>query len=203
MTTRVRTTRDRLVRTEPFETFHRPQRSKPARVLGLLIRLRAELVVLTVGLTSWIWLDGRMPAWAAGVTLGGVVLVILVVPVSRRFVARRSWAVLTRHRLRTTFVERRVMNYSGNVPLLLWSRPSSVGERVLVLLRAGIDAHDLELAASFIAVSCVAADVRITPHRKLSALVLVEVIRRDPLNGPAIVSPLSRVAPAFHGASHA
>jgi hypothetical protein len=203
MNTRVRTAKDRLVRTEPFETFHRPQRSTPARVLGLLIRLRVELVVLAVGLACWVWLDTRLPAWAAGVTLGGIVLVILVVPGSRRFVTRRGWAVVTRHRLRTTFVERRVMNYSGNVPLLLWSRPSPVGERVLVLLRAGIDAHDLELAASFIAVSCVASDVRITPHRKVSALVLVEVVRRDPLTGPSVVSPLTRVVPAQRGASHA
>jgi hypothetical protein len=203
MSTRVRSTRDRLIRNEPFETFHRPQRSRPARVLGLLIRLRAELFLLAVVLTCWFWLVDRMPAWAAGMIFGGVALAVLLWPGSRRYVTRRGWAVMTRHRLRTTFVERRVMNYSGNVPLLLWSRPSVVGEQVLVVLRAGIDAHDLELAASFIAVSCLASDVRITPHRRLSAFVLVEVIRRDPLTGPAVVSPLTRVAPAFHGAGHA
>ncbi|GAA1864803.1 hypothetical protein GCM10009836_51410 [Pseudonocardia ailaonensis] len=203
MSTRVRSTRDRLIRTEPFETFHRPQRSRPARILGLLIRLRAELLVLALALTCWVWLVNRMPTWAAGTVLGAAVLVVLLWPGSRRYVLRRGWAVMTRHRIRTTFVERRVMNYSGNVPLLLWARPSAAGEQVLVLLRAGIDAHDLELAASFIAVSCVASDVRITPHRRLSAFVLIEVIRRDPLTGPAVVSPLTRVAPAFHGAGHA
>jgi hypothetical protein len=161
------------------------------------------LFLLAVVLTCWFWLVDRMPAWAAGMIFGGVALAVLLWPGSRRYVTRRGWAVMTRHRLRTTFVERRVMNYSGNVPLLLWSRPSVVGEQVLVVLRAGIDAHDLELAASFIAVSCLASDVRITPHRRLSAFVLVEVIRRDPLTGPAVVSPLTRVAPAFHGAGHA
>lgn len=40
----VRTSRDRLTRTEPFQVFTCPQRSWPARLLGLAIRLRAEAV---------------------------------------------------------------------------------------------------------------------------------------------------------------
>lgn len=36
------------------------------------------------------------------------------------------------------------MNYTGNLPVLLWSRPIPVGERVWLLLRAGINLRDVE-----------------------------------------------------------
>ncbi len=38
-----RTSTDRNTRSEPFEVFTRPQRSVPARLVGLLIRCRAEI----------------------------------------------------------------------------------------------------------------------------------------------------------------
>jgi hypothetical protein len=198
---------DRLVRSEPFEVFTRPQRALPARLLGLAIRWRAEILVLAVLLTAWVWLTERMPTWAAGTTLGGVVLVLMFWPTSRRYLVHRGYAVMVRHRLRSTFVERRVMNYSGNLPLLLWARPTPVGERVWVLLRAGIDPHDIELAASYYAVSGWARDARVVPNQRLAAIVVVEIVRRDPLTGPAVVSPLSRAhlvpVPPLEEAGHA
>jgi hypothetical protein len=203
----VRSHSDRLVRSEPFEVFTRPQRSLPARLLGLVIRWRAEILILAVLLTAWVWLVERMPNWAAGTTLGGVVLVLIVWPASRRYLVHRGYAVMVRHRLRSTFVERRVMNYSGNLPLLLWARPTPVGEKVWVLLRAGIDPHDIELAASYYAVSGWARDARVVPNQRLAAIVVVEIVRRDPLTGPAVVSPLSRThlvpVPPLEEARHA
>lgn len=206
----VRTSRDRLTRTEPFEVFTRPQRSWPARLLGLTVRLRAEIAVTVAVLTVWLWLRDRIAAWTApavapepaaaaeqlrsaslvaGLVLLGLVLVVLAVPVTRRFVVRRCFAVMTRHRFRATCIERRIMNVSGNVPLLLWCRPTPVGERLWVLLRAGIDAGEVERNLSHAASACWASDARAAAHRKVSALVVVDILRRDPLRGPAHTSP--------------
>lgn len=201
---------DRLARSEPFEMFRRPQRSLPARILGLVIRLRAELLVLLVAVWVWVWLVHRMPTWTAGVVVGVPAVGVALWAPGRRFVTRRGLAVVTRHRLRAVFVECRVMNFSGNSPLLFWSRPTAVGERVWVWLRAGIDLRDVELRLSHIAVGCVGVDARVAPHRLTAALVVVEVIRRDPLSGPAVVSPITaarsarfRPIPAIGGDRHA
>lgn len=185
----VRTSGDRLTRSEPFEVFTRPQRSLPARIVGLIIRLRAELLVATLAVLAWVWLTDRMPAWVAGLVVGVLVLAAGAWPVSRRYLLRRCYAVMTRHRLRAVCVERRIMNYSGNVPVQLWARPTAVGERVWLLLRAGIDAGDIERNLSHIASACWGSDARVTAHRKVSALVLLDVIRRDPFTGAAVSSP--------------
>jgi hypothetical protein len=131
-----------MIRSEPFELITRPQRSKPALILGALIRWRAEILIATTLLVAWVWLTDRIPVWAAGTTLGVLTVGVLVWPTSRRYVIRRGYAVMLRHRLRSAFVERRVMNYSGNLPLVLWARPTPVGEKVWLLLRAGIDLRD-------------------------------------------------------------
>lgn len=218
----VRTNRERLTRSEPFEVFTRPQRSWPARVLGLAIRLRAELLVGVLLVALWAWLTARITAWLGALPIIGldgapvevagppfgwfvcaglavVVLALVGVPMSRRYLWFRALAVMTRHRLRAVCVERRVMNYSGNLPLLLWARPTPVGERVWLLLRAGIDAGDIEHNLSHIASACWAADARVTAHRKVTALVMLDVIRRDPLTGRALASPLGEPAAASTG----
>jgi len=188
----VRTSRERLSRSEPFEVFTRPQRSLPARIVGLVIRLRAELLIAAVAVAVWLWLTDRMPTWAASLILAALVLAVGIWPPSRRYVLHPGYAVMTRHRLRAVCVERRVMNYSGNVPLLLWCRPTAVGERVWVLLRAGIDAADIERNLSHIGSTCWAADARVTPHRRVAALVVIDVVRRDPLTGRPHTSPHAR-----------
>ncbi len=182
------------MRSEPFELLRRPQRTLPARILGLVIRLRAELLVATAAIWLWVWLVERMPAWTAAATIGVPALGVALWGPGRRYVCRRVFAVATRHRLRAVFVECRVMNFSGNLPLLLWCRPTPVGERVWLLLRAGIDLREIELRLSHIAVGCWATDARVSPHPWTAALTVVEVIRRDPLTGPAVPSPVA--APA-------
>jgi hypothetical protein len=186
-----RTSRERVARSEPFEVFTRPQRSQLARVAGLVVRLRAELTTAAVAVTVWLWLVARMAVEMAGLLVGLVLLAVAAWPVSRRYVVRRGYAVMTRHRIRATFVERRIMNYSGNVPVLLWARPIPAGERVWLLLRAGIDAHDIERILSYLGSACWGGDARLHPCGPMAALVTVDVIRRDPLAAD-IASPLGR-----------
>ena len=67
-----RTDADRFARSEGFEVFTRPQRSRPARLLGLAIRLRAEITAAILTITAWVWLTDRMPAWVAGLLLAAL-----------------------------------------------------------------------------------------------------------------------------------
>ena len=66
---------------------------------GIAWRWRTELLTLTA-LAAVFWrLDTWTSAIWAGVILGGLAAVVAAVPHSRRFITRRFWCVLARHRL--------------------------------------------------------------------------------------------------------
>ena len=184
--TRTRTS----ARTGVIEVFTRPEHSLIVRLLGLVVRLRAELTVLAVLLTARFWAWPKLEAWLGHATAliitSLLVLSVLVVPASRRYLNCRWWSVTTRHRMRACFVQTRTMTHHGKLPLLVWSRPSPVGEKVRVWLPAGLSVKDLERVTAEMAAACWASDVRVTPSRRQGALVLVDVIRRDPLTGGAL-----------------
>ena len=177
-------------RTGVVELFTYPQRHIAWRILGLVVRLRAELTVLAVLLAARFWLWPRLVEsighTAALLTTTALILGVLVVPASRRFLNRRWWSVTTRHRIRACYQQTRTMTHHGRLPLLVWSRPSPVGERVRVWLPAGLSVKDLERVTEETAAACWASEVRITPSRRQAALVVVDVIRRDPLTGGAL-----------------
>ncbi len=83
------------------------------------------------------------------------------------------------------------MNYSGNLPLLLWSHPTAVGERVLVLLRAGVDVLDFEANLPYLASGCFARTARAQAWKPMTAFVLVDIVRRDPLTTTDVTSDLA------------
>ncbi|MDQ3885660.1 MAG: hypothetical protein M3308_01255 [Actinomycetota bacterium] len=178
-------------RTGSFEIFTYPQRSTPARIAGLLWRWRIELMVLTVLVITWAWLVDRLPTWGAWLCLLGTLAVLLAVPVSRRYVLRRIWCVISRHRVRKCFVQARVMTHEGLLPLFIWTRPTPVGERLRIWLRPGLSVRDIETTTDRIAAACWARDARVQVHPKRVSTVWVHVIRRDPLAGSGqISSPL-------------
>ena len=194
-----RTTRTRTsARTGVIEVFTRPEHSLIVRLLGLIVRLRAELTILAVLLTArfWAWprLSDRLGHTMALLATTALILGVLVVPASRRYLGRRWWSITTRHRMRACFLQTRTMTHNGKLPYLLWSRPSPVGERVRVWLPAGLSVKDLERVTQETAAACWASDVRITPTRSQAALVIMDIVRRDPLTGdaltPAVVDDL-------------
>lgn len=166
------------------------------QAVGLLIRSRAELTVLAVGVTAdWSLSLLLAPAWA-GVTLVAVVLVAYVLPWSRRYLTTRVWCVLDRHRLRLCLRQTKVrtMNMDGSLPLLLWARPTKIGERVWVWVRAGSSGEDIEDAIEYIAPACYARSARVQRVRQLTTLVAIDIVRRDPLADPApVASPLAKL----------
>ena len=148
---------------------------------GVLWRFRTELAVLLTGGTaadelaraaSWIW---------ALIILSGLVLAVFVLPWTRRYVTRRAWCVISRHRLQRVFFETRMHTRSGRLSLILWIRPTEVGERAWVWCRAGICAEDLEAHTGEIAAACYAREARVAKSPRWAQLVLVNIVRRDTL----------------------
>jgi hypothetical protein len=197
--------------TPAVEFFVRPEQHLFWRILGFIVRARAELFIATTLLVVFVQLQtwvtptpddtGTSPALVdesppllepAHVTLLimlGTLVVLLVIPASRRFLIRRVWCVITRHRMRACFVQSRTMTLDGRMPFLLWSRPSPVGERVRVWLPAGLSVKDIEDDGERLAAACWAHEVRITSTRHQAALVVVDVIRRDPLAARTVLTP--------------
>lgn len=184
------------MRGDIMEVWQTPKQSWPALITGVLIRWRVELLTLGVLCTYMLWLHLQTDDdWVIQAAVLGPVAVVFLLPWSRRFVVSRFWCVMDRHRLRTCLrmAKIRTMNLDGALPFMLWARPTMTGERVWVWLRAGSSADDLEAVLGYIAPSCYAREARL--HRsRLSTLVAVELIRRDPLGKTkAIDSPFATV----------
>src|ERR1035441_6919702 len=187
----------------------RSQRNNPYVIDDLLVRFhrsaagvgwrwRTELAILTAAIAALWRLSYLLTLTWAAVALGGLVLAVLAVPGSRRFTARRFWCVLGRHRLQRLCYEARLHTRTGRLPLVLWTRPTKVGERAHILCRAGICAEDFEAHIGEIRAACYARDARVTRHPRWSQLVTIDVIRRDTLAAAhEVTSPLITLRPAL------
>src|SRR5690349_4126550 len=100
------------------------------------------------------------------------------------------WCLVTRHRIRTCFSEFIITNRTGSLPLILWTRPTPVGERVWIWLRPGLSLDDLQNRLDKIAVACWAnTALAEAASRSNAAFVRLDLKRRDVLTG-TITSPL-------------
>lgn len=127
------------------------------------------------------------------VRLAVVVLVVGVpaaVPWTRRRIVALAWCLIVRHRIRTCFAQFIISNQSGSLPLILWARPTPVGERVWVWLRTGLSLADLEARLDKIAVACWASTVVVDRASDgNAAYIRLDVKRRDALTA-TVGSPL-------------
>ena len=172
---------------ELFVKFHRT----PA---GIAWRWRTELAVLAILAAAWWRLDTWTTLTWACIIVAAVVGLVLGVPHSRRFITRRAWCVLARHRIHRLCYEARLHTRAGRLPLVLWIRPTQVGERAWVLCRAGISAEDFQDRIGELRAACYARDARATRNRRWSHLVTIDIIRRDTLAASnTITSPLARL----------
>ena len=99
---------------ELFIKFHRT----PA---GIAWRWRTELLTLSVLAAAWWRLDTWTSLIWAGVILGRLAAIVAAVPHPRRFITRRFWCVLARHRLQRLCYEARPHTRSGRLPLILYA----------------------------------------------------------------------------------
>jgi hypothetical protein len=124
---------------------------------------------------------------ASVVVIVGIPAVIRPV---RTTIYRVCWCLITRHRIRTCFSEFIITNRTGSLPLILWARPSRVGERVWVWLRPGLALEDLQNRLDKIAVACWASMATAEPASgSNSAYIRMDIKRRDALT-QSIRSPL-------------
>jgi hypothetical protein len=163
---------------------------------GVAWRWRTELVILAVLGAALLLLSRTLSFTWAAITLGALILAVLAVPGSRRFAIRRFWCTLARHRIHRLCYEARLHTRSGRLPLVLWTRPTKVGERAHVLCRAGICAEDFEAHIGELRAACYARDARVTRNPNWSHLVTIDIIRRDTLAATqSVPSPLRALGP--------
>jgi hypothetical protein len=167
------------------------RRSALLAVAGWVWRHLPEIVAGFLMLRAWSWAARSIgPTWTALVATALVVAAVGC-PWSRRWLLAALGCWVTRHRLYTAMVEVRLSTRAGRLPLFLAVVPTPVGERAWLWCRAGISAEDMADEIDRIRAALAARDVRITRDRRWAALVVVEVIRRDPLAASAIRSPLA------------
>jgi hypothetical protein len=165
--------------------YHEP--SGWGALAGWCWRHLPEFLVLLMVLVVWRWLAGLVGAVLAALPLVGVLVAGLVWGPSRQLLAIVVGWRLTRHRLRAGMLEARVTTPSGRLPVYLCGWPTSVGERVWLWCPPGIAAEDLEDETERLRAACIAREVRITRDLRWSALVVVDVIRRDTLSAKRLI----------------
>jgi hypothetical protein len=183
---------------------HRNQRNNPYVTDSLAVRLhrtgwgvawrwRTEILILTAATAAILRLSRSLTLTWAGIILGAGILMLLALPWTRRYLTRRFWCILARHRIQKLCHEARLHTRAGRLPLVLWTRPTKVGERAWLLCRAGICAEDFEHHIGELRAACYARDARVTRNVRWSQLVTIDIIRRDTLAPSHIVpSPLTR-----------
>lgn len=180
-------------RADVMQVFETPKQSWPVAIMGMVIRWRAELAVTAVLVVYLVWLP-TSDRWLLVAAVLGPVAVVMAIPWSRRAVVARCWCVVDRHRIRTCLrnAKIRTMNLDGALPFLVWARPTKTGERIWLWIRAGSSADDIESVLGYIAPACMAREARLHRAKRLSTLVAVDIVRRNPLGKKkAIDSPLT------------
>ncbi|MGI9006206.1 MAG: hypothetical protein ACR2FU_08390 [Streptosporangiaceae bacterium] len=158
---------------------------------GALWRFRTEVLVLAALSGGYLALyrAASLSLITAAVVLAVIVAVLLALPWSRRFITRRWWCVVSRHRIQRTFYETRMHTRSGRLSLVLWIRPTEVGERALIWCRAGICFEDLEAHTGELAAACYAREARVEKSKRWAQLVVVHIVRRDTLAAHHVIAP--------------
>ena len=174
-TTKSRGRRDTLYALDDvFVTVHRSP-------VGTAWRWRTELIALAALTAAYFWLCGQLTDIWAAVVLAAALGIIFALPWTRRFTVRRFWCVLSRHRFHRMCFEGHLHTRAGRVPAVLWVRPTKVGERLFIWVRAGLAAEDFEQHTGELRTACYARDARVTRNPRWSQLVTIDIIRRDTL----------------------
>jgi hypothetical protein len=169
---------------------------------GVIWRFRTEVMVLVTGAAGmWELAEAVTTAWLT-VILVMAATAVTVVPQARRFITRRAWCVLSRHRIQKVCFETRMHTRSGRLPLVLRIHPTQVGERALIWCRAGICAADFEAHTPEIAAACYARQARVEGNKRWAQLLYLDIVRRDTLAAHHVIPPgVVRMSPKWRKAS--
>ncbi len=162
-------------------------------VLRLLWWWTPEIVLAVALLTAWVQLATHTPTIVTLAVVAVVLGVPAAIPTVRRQVVAWVWCLIVRHRLRVCFAQFIIANQSGSLPLILWAKPTPVGERVWVYLRPGLSLADLEGRLDKIAVTCHASSVLVERASDGNAAYLRFDIKRREVLTATVTSPLADV----------
>jgi hypothetical protein len=166
----------------------RQTRLRPEIQRALVTRSTANLFVI-----AWRWryelaLVSGLATSAAVATVGawpviaGAILAAIAIgcwPAARLYVTRRSWRIITPHRVRVGCVEALIYSGRGKIPIILRTSCQPFGERVLLCCRAGTCGEDFASARAVLATACWAKDIVVTFDLIHPQLVTLDVIRRQ------------------------
>ncbi|MFE9190587.1 hypothetical protein ACFYL6_13350 [Micromonospora sp. NPDC007208] len=159
-------------------------------VIRLLWWWTPETTLAVLLLTAWVQLANHTPTLVTLIVVALVVGVPAAIRPVRRQVIAWTWCLVVRHRLRVCFAQFIIANQSGSLPLILWAKPTPVGERVWVYLRPGLSEKDLESRLDKIAVTCHASTVLIERASENNAAYLRFDIKRREVLTAHVGSPL-------------
>jgi hypothetical protein len=169
-----------------------------ARTVRLGWRYRTELGLLLALALVRILTGRSLSSGHAWMLTGSTAATALLWPAPRAVLLGRLSCARTRRRLRACMAETRVATSAGRLPLVLRSRVTPAGERVTFGLFPGQSAELLDARAEELRAAARARDVTVTRDPRRADRVVVDVIRRDTLAGPALPSPLLPYAAAVH-----
>jgi hypothetical protein len=154
-----------------------------------------EIVLAFALVAAWVWLADhiKFPCLLGVVTL--IVGVPASIPQVRRLVVALAWCLVTRHRIRTCFSEFIVYNRTGSLPLIYWCIPTQVGERIWLHLRPGLSLDAIQTRLAQLAVGCWATSATATAPSANSAVIRIDIKRRDALTGKVISPLLGHILP--------
>jgi hypothetical protein len=179
----------------PFDGLLVTMHRSPA---GIAWRWRTELTILSSLTAAYCWLWSQLTVIWAAVVLAAFLGLVFGLPWSRRFTVARFWCVLSRHRFQRLCWEVRLHTRSGRLPVIMWTRPTKVGERLFVWCRAGIAAEDFAKHTGELRAACYAREARVTRNTRWSQLVTIDIIRRDTLAASHRVgTPLARLTALY------
>ncbi|NES26277.1 hypothetical protein GCE86_27650 [Micromonospora terminaliae] len=159
-------------------------------VLRLLWWWTPEIGITTLLGAGWVQLANYTPMPVTFAVVALVVGVPAALPACRRALVAWTWCFVVRHRLRVCFAQFIIANQSGSLPLILWAKPTPVGERVWVYLRPGLSLADLEGRLDRIAVACHASTALIERASDGNAAYLRFDLKRREVLTATVGSPL-------------
>jgi len=145
------------------------------------IGLAAGLALVELASDTKLGVAGLIAITATGLAL---LVAALVWPPSRKRLIARAWCVITPHRVRTGCMHAWIQTRDGRLPTILFTTTAYFGERVTLWCHPGITAGDLEAASDILSTACWASDVRVMTSARYRHIVVLEVIRRAPPEGP-------------------
>lgn len=168
------------------------------RLVRLAWRYRTELGLALAVLTVRSLTGRHLTPGAASLVTAVTVAAVLGWPRSRALLLGRLGCARTRRRLLACMRETRVATSTGRLPLVLRARVTGAGERLTFGLFPGQSAELLDARTEELRAAARARDVTVTRDPARADRVTVDVLRRDPLAGGPLRSPLLDHAAALH-----